>query len=87
MECRILLRGNTVEMAGGWHTHHLLKLFHQNIFVTASQNIFLQKIFVKYIFGRKPKQPNVGVLGQMADASGTDFGSYDDHYKLQQMAR
>ena len=48
----------------------------------------VQKIFVKYIFGRKtkPSQQNLAsTLGQTSEPS--DFASYDDHYMLQQMAR
>jgi hypothetical protein len=51
----------------------------------------VQKIFVKYIFGRKPKSTSSGPI-QMnvqaaAEPSGAEFASYDDHYMLQQMAR
>jgi hypothetical protein len=48
----------------------------------------VQKIFVKYIFGRKTnpnQQKVVSALGQTSETS--DFASYDDHYMLQQMAR
>lgn len=48
----------------------------------------VQKIFVKYIFGRKPKSTSGPIqMNVQAESSGAEFASHDDHYMLQQMAR